>query len=269
MRYVAFDPQKPPPAHLVAAAKAVARELDAAADKAARDAIIDTQSKADKYRAFRDWLFQLSLGKCWFTEADDKASHFEVEHYRPKKVAKDLNGAEREGYWWLAFDWRNLRLAGNIPNRKKGGFFPLKSGCPCATPASRGLSSEEPYLLDPSVARDPQLLDFDEEGKARPSAVAERSEWDKKRVEVSIDRYALLHPQLEDGRKQLWNQMSREVNEYLSCLKDGSPRALGKAEALLSQLIDKCRPNARFSRAARTYLRTLDRDLAQQVLETI
>lgn len=269
MRYVAFDPQKPPPPKLVSAARAAAAELEAAKDKAARDSIIDTKSKADKYRAFREWLGELSGKKCWFTEADDKAAHFEVEHYRPKKVAKDLQGNEREGYWWLTFDWQNLRLSGNIPNRKKGGFFPLKPGCACATADARGLSCEEPYLLDPAVPRDPQLLDFDEEGKARPSALAVRNAWDKERAEVSIDRYGLLHPQLEEGRKQLWNQMSREVFEYLNCLNDGSSRAHGRADQLIVQIIDKCRPTARFSRAARAYLRTLDRDLAQQVMETI
>jgi len=246
----------------------VAAELDAAPDKAARDAILDITSRADRYRAFRDWLFRLSEGKCWFTEADDKGSHMEVEHFRAKKVAKELDGRERDGYWWLAFDWRNFRLACNIPNRRKGGYFPLKPGCYFATAASRAIGGEEPCLLDPAVARDPQLLDFDEEGKARPSSMAAGNSWDRQRAEVSIDRYGLAHPQLEEGRRQLWNAMSREVNDYLNCLHDGSPRALGRAEELLRNIIQKCRPTARFSRAARTFLRTLNADLAQSILET-
>jgi hypothetical protein len=250
----------------VADAQAATTELEGAADKAARDAILD--AKAPAYRAFREWLSGLSDGKCWFTEADDKASHMEVEHYRPKKVARDLDGNEREGYWWLAFEWRNLRLAGNIPNRRKGGYFPLRAGCPCATSDSRALGGEEPYLLDPADPRDPTLLDFDQEGKPRSSSLADRNEWDKARVEISIKRYCLDHPQLEEGRKALWNQLARHVNEYANSLLDGSPRALGRAEEILNQLRAACRSKARFSRAARTYLRMLNAELALGLLET-
>lgn len=266
MRHIPFDPQRPPPADVVTRAADVARELDAAADKAARDAIIDRKSSV--YRDFRDWLFQLGDQKCWFTEADDKASHMEVEHFRPKKIAKSLDGQERDGYWWIAFDWHNFRLCGNIPNRKKGGYFPLRAGCTCATAQQRSLGHEDPYLLDPTNPRDPTLLDFDQSGLPRPSALAERVAWDKERVEVSVTRYSLDHHQLVDARKALWNSLSRDVNEYTRLLVDGSPRAIGQAEEICVRLRLAIRKESRFSRAARTYLRMLDPELAGFLIDT-
>jgi hypothetical protein len=29
----------------------------------------------------------------------------------------------------LAFDWQNFRVCGNVGNRKKGTYFPLRPGC--------------------------------------------------------------------------------------------------------------------------------------------
>jgi hypothetical protein len=75
--------------------------------------------------ALKDWLLALSHGKCWFSDTKDLFSHYEVEHFRPKKIAKDLDGIDRDGYWWLAFDYSNFRICGNVGNRKKGGWFPL------------------------------------------------------------------------------------------------------------------------------------------------
>ena len=50
----------------------------------------------------------------------------DVEHFRPKLEVKELYKEQnREGYWWLAFDYHNFRVCGNVGNRKKGGWFPL------------------------------------------------------------------------------------------------------------------------------------------------
>jgi len=95
----------------------------------------------NKLNMLKDWLLKFSNGKCWFSEAKDTFSHMDVEHFRPKKSAKDLNGVEREGYWWLTFDWHNYRICGNVGNRKKGTFFPLSPGCTPATCNTRQLDS--------------------------------------------------------------------------------------------------------------------------------
>ncbi len=79
----------------------------------------------------KNWLLALSGGKCWFSEVRELYSHYDVEHFRPKKEAKGLDGADRDGYWWLAFDYMNFRVCGYVGNRKKGGWFPLQQGSLC------------------------------------------------------------------------------------------------------------------------------------------
>ena len=71
----------------------------------------------------------------------------DVEHFRPKVEAKDLMAPARDGYWWLAFDYRNFRACGNVGNRKKGGWFPLQTGSLVSTSKNQGEESETPYLL--------------------------------------------------------------------------------------------------------------------------
>jgi len=86
-----------------------------------RNNLID--SKSAHWGKLKLWLKVLSHGKCWFSEVRELYSHYDVEHFRPKKEAKAMDGTVRDGYWWLAFDYTNYRLCGNVGNRKKGGWF--------------------------------------------------------------------------------------------------------------------------------------------------
>lgn len=79
-------------------------------------------------------------------------------------------------YWWLAFDYMNFRACGNVGNRKKGGWFPLKDGSLCSTYSAPCEESETRYLLDPVDDDDVALIAFDEEGKVIPAAKAKLTE---------------------------------------------------------------------------------------------
>lgn len=114
-------------------------------------------------------LLALSRQKCWCSEAKDCFSHWDVEHYRPKKSAKDADGTAHEGYWWLAFAWHNCRICGNAGNRKNGTFFPLRPGC-ARVSAYGDIRYEDAQLLDPIDEDDPGLLSFNLEGRAIPAA---------------------------------------------------------------------------------------------------
>lgn len=59
--------------------------------------------------AIRDRLIALIGEKCWYCETRFVRSPFHVDHYRPKSVV--VGEAERRGYWWLAYDPANYRLA--------------------------------------------------------------------------------------------------------------------------------------------------------------
>ena len=83
-------------AQLVAALAA----LDAEDERNERNALIDANSA--HWGVLKEWLLALSAGKCWFSEVRELYSHYDVEHFRPKKEAKALDASLRDGYWWLA-----------------------------------------------------------------------------------------------------------------------------------------------------------------------
>ena len=220
-----------------------------------RNELID--KKSSHWGKLKPWLLALSHGKCWFSESKDLYSHYDVEHFRPKKVAKNLGpDGERDGYWWLAFEYSNFRICGNVGNCKKGGWFPLKAHSLCSTFGNQCEESETPYLLDPTDPADVALIAFDEEGSAIPAPNA--SEWETERVEVSVERLKLnQHEALTEARRDIWQKVSREIEGYLSakqrCGLGTNPAAteklrthirtlkqMGGAEAPLSSVVIWC-----------------------------
>lgn len=185
--------------------------LDVAGNRPARNKLIDDNSA--HWGALKDWLLALSSGKCWFSEVRELYSHYDVEHYRPKKEAKELDSTERDGYWWLAFDYMNFRVCGNVGNRKKGGWFPLRRGSQCSTYGHQCEDAETPYMLDPIDADDVSLIAFDEEGKVIPLANA--TAWDKERVEETVKRLKLNeHVPLCEERRKIWQCVDGLIGEF-------------------------------------------------------
>ena len=114
MRYIPLHSQTPDAAW-VARADALLDQLRNAPDTKARNVLIKRHSAL--WGELKNWLLSLSGQKCWFSEASDCFNYWDVEHYRPKRVAKD-DTSTADGYWWLAFAWQNLRICGNVGNRQ-------------------------------------------------------------------------------------------------------------------------------------------------------
>jgi uncharacterized protein (TIGR02646 family) len=186
--------------------------LEADGKRKERNELIDDNS--DHWGEVKEWLAAISWGKCWFSETRDVYSHYDVEHFRPKKIAHELNAANhRDGYWWLAFDYMNFRLCGNVGNRKKGVWFPLRHGSLCSTFACRCEESEDTYLLDPVNEDDVNLLGFDEEGRVVPAPGI--SAWEVQRVTETIKCLKLNeHEPLSEARRKVWQQVNRLIAEY-------------------------------------------------------
>ena len=210
MRHIPLHEKMPDPVW-VAKAAGLLVQLQAAPDAAARNVIIDANKTF--WGKLKQWLQTLSHQKCWFSEAKDCFSHWDVEHYRPKKSANDADGTAHDGYWWLAFDWHNFRICGNAGNRKKGTFFPLRAGCQRCIPMG-DLRHEDPQLLDPTDDHDPSLLSFNMVGRAVPAAHI-TNPWERVRVEYSVERYNLDFPPLMDKRKTVWAECWDRIQEYL------------------------------------------------------
>lgn len=211
MRHIDCDPEDLDEQWLEKTASLL-QQLKNSPDKQARDQIIDDNRKV--YRELKGWLLERSHQKCWFSEAKDCFSHWDVEHFRPKKVAKDEDGTEHEGYWWLSFDWSNLRICGNVGNRKKGTFFPLRRNCRRCD-LDDDIRNEIPKLLDPVDEHDPTLLSFDLEGQAIPAANVS-NEWERERVKYSVNRFNLDFPQLTNRRKVYWSECWGQILKYRS-----------------------------------------------------
>ena len=159
-------------------------------------------------------MLSLSDQKCWFSEAKDCFSHWDVEHFRPKKSAKDEDGNEYDGYWWLAFDWQNFRICGNAGNRKKSTYFPLQTEANRVSVPSGDLRQENSLLLDPSDPEDPNLLFFDFTGSAIPAPHV-KNKWDEQRVKQSVQRCNLDFNPLVEKRKMVWNECWQLIEQYL------------------------------------------------------
>jgi hypothetical protein len=225
MRYIPLLESQPPADWLQKAATATV-ELEAEEDAVKRQLLI--KKKAAVWGELKDWLLSLSNQKCWFSEAKDCFQHWDVEHFRPKAKAKNLDKTERDGYWWLAFAWKNLRACGRVGNAKKGTFFPLGSNY-CATSANRDTDDEVPYLLDPVVKSDCALLSFNQIGEAIPAPGADS--WSEKRVKVSVEQYELDFEKLILQRKLIWDTCKTMINEIQNLMQDqaAQPGAAKKA----------------------------------------
>jgi hypothetical protein len=248
VRYIPLLESQPPPVWLEKAAAATA-ELEAEVDPANRLKII--KKKEAVWGELKDWLLSLSDQKCWFSEAKDCFQHWDVEHFRPKAKAKNLDGSEREGYWWLSFAWKNLRACGRVGNVKKGTYFPLGSGY-SATSIHRDTDEEVPLLLDPVVKADCALLSFNQLGEAVPAPGAD--DWSAKRVTTSVAQYELDFDKLALQRKTVWETCTALVHEIQHLMKEQAqqPGAAKKAriEEKIRQLASLARRESVCSSAA-------------------
>lgn len=226
--------------------------LEASGSRDERNALIDKNKP--HWDALKPWLLALSDGKCWFSEVRELYSHYDVEHFRPKKEAKTLGGIERDGYWWLAFDYMNFRLCGNVGNRKKGGWFPLKQGSLCSTYVEPCEESEARYLLDPIDDDDVSLIAFDEEGKVIP--VPGASDWEQERVNVTVQRLKLNeHVPLAEERRKVWQKVDALIEDFFAakakCSMGNNPAAKAKLLEVRSRVREMTKRSAELSAVAR------------------
>jgi hypothetical protein len=244
---------KTPPADWIEKAEAVTQQLNDAASSEERHEIIDKNRKL--WGEIKQWLLEQSHNKCWYTEARNDSSHFEVEHFRPKKWNASQGDPDFEGYWWLAFEWQNYRACGNAPNRKKGAYFPIHEDSQRAANDRRHLIADEICaLLDPLEIADPPLIAFDERGLCKPST--DPKGWEHDRAEISIKRYGLNSlPQLCEGRQKIWNKC-RELIDNLADLhakmqKTPTASYRSSLKEKTNQLRAKTMPDEPFSAVAR------------------
>jgi uncharacterized protein (TIGR02646 family) len=139
------------------------------------------------YKKYMKYLLSLFNGKCAYCESDIASNQpGDVEHFRPKSGVVDdhfkpirvhdekWGDINHPGYYWLAYDWKNLFPACPDCNRYrkhgstkdsgagKGGRFPVQ-GFRAAAPGQE--AREQPLLVNPSETDPDDHFTFTESGK--------------------------------------------------------------------------------------------------------
>ena len=219
-----------------------------------------------RWTAVRDAFEQYSDGKCWYVECRSPGADNDIDHYRPKsRVADDRT---HPGYYWLAFEWRNLRLScqrANRPRRDeeigatggKSDHFPLVNPKRRARAPQDDISLEIPAIVDPTNAADVAMLTFGRSGEVE--LVPERKEEPIAEAKLEASRlYLHLNwPRFRDERVMLYNEIERSVHRG----EDLAPTDFGGMHAVAQAFLDICKdlakrtePHEEYSRAARAYV---------------
>jgi uncharacterized protein (TIGR02646 family) len=247
MIYVRLDPSKIPPDWLEKAQKLKA-QLDAIQDPTERAKFI---KEHDIWGEIKNWLLEMSHGKCWYSEAPDAVSDWHVDHFRPKAW-----------YQWLAFDWQNFRVCGAIPNRTKRDEFPLPENSPRATWESRDCSCECCLLLDPTNPNDADLIAFDESCLPRPI----NPDWPfaKDRVQLTTELLSLDSPRLVEARKKRWRDCRKWIDQLRTILPMPSekidPTRREQIETFARHIREMTLPSEPFSAVARACVKAANMD---------
>ncbi len=228
MRYIPLK-ENPPPQEWRDKAEKITKQLKKLPPEERKNFI---EKHSNIWRELKDFLAELSHGKCWYSESREVYSYYHVDHFRPKSE-----------YWWLAFDWKNYRLAGQVGNiNKRDKFKVLRHK---ANNPDDPIEDEVYYLLDPTDENDPLLLFFDETGKAVPS---ENNGFSKERAEYTIEVLKLNYEPLKEARRSVWLKCRELINEIKE-LSQNTETATNKAmiKEKIRQLKELLKPEQEFT----------------------
>lgn len=240
------------------------RAAEAVAAEQPENRAAKVNSRSDVWGALKDTLRKASHSKCWYCESIDIRSDNAVDHFRPKNAVAECPG--HEGYWWLAFNWDNYRFCCTYCNSHhaagmgggKATHFPLRDEAQRAKTPTDDVEAEEPILLDPTVAADPGMLWFDEDGMSVPHPLCGGpGNYPYYRADVSIKFYHLNHADVRDQRKALCNEIRTHVEQadrYFKRYTNGDGTARIAFQDAIKNLKETLSADAPYSSTARSML---------------
>lgn len=292
MRYIPADRLRVPEALLArileakSEIEALAGQLNEAHEEAIPEILKQLRNainaRSELWTELKDRLATLSWQKCWYCESRENRSDMAVDHFRPKNRVYECKS--HKGYWWLAFNTSNYRFACGLCNSPhvneeedatlgKGTHFPLIDEATRVYESVGVLAGESVCLLDPTVAMDPGLLAFSEDGRALPSYSPESSPLFHKRAETSIAIYNLNDVKVREERTVIALEVQRQVqraDKYLTEASKGDEPALEHFKEASRLLMGMMGPQAEFSSAARAVLSGYrDKEWVAAVLRTV
>lgn len=216
MRPVRIPPGSMPPQDWLDEAEALTEQLKRAPDDKTRIALVFANRKLWRDPRLLNWLTEIHHRKCWYSEAKESVSSYHVDHFRPKGRAAQTNKSVRPGYWWLTFDWKNYRLAGQLLNVKKRDLFPVQLPGVAQATEPVSLQAEGPLLLDP-LTNDAWFVSFEriDDGDCLAMASPGLTKPREDRVALTIEVLGLNRlPLLNKNRADTWDRCLERIKEY-------------------------------------------------------
>ena len=193
----------------------------------------------------KDALLSAQHKKCCYCESKFRAnSPGAVEHFRPKRAAKQESGAAKHypGYFWLAYRWENLLVSCEVCNTSfKGSLFPILDE------QTRARSHHDPLEAETGVFVDPTTEDPAHHVRFRRAEVEHVTERGLK----TIRGLGLRRSELEDARAELLEPLEALIF-VIEELNGKVPAS--KVERARIVLNRSRRPQAEFSAMMRDYL---------------
>ncbi|MFB0516759.1 MAG: hypothetical protein ACETWG_09185 [Candidatus Neomarinimicrobiota bacterium] len=170
-------------------------------------------------------------GKCIFCEQKIYADqHVDIEHFRPKgaifgldgkQIKLTINGHEQNhpGYYWLAYEWRNLLPSCTLCNRSgtdpvsyrptgKRNYFPVKD-FRATRPGEE--TREEPLLINPMFEDPSNHIDIYESGQLKQLSPE---------GDMSIKLLGLNDRDLPIFRKEMYDSVLDKLRLYVMDLAE-------------------------------------------------
>jgi hypothetical protein len=179
--------------------------------------------------------------KCWYSEVPLEGDDPNVDHFRPKGRVREVddnfqNTAQvSTGYWWLAFELRNFRLACTHSNQRrvddtteggKSDYLPV-IGPRAVEGTDWDLIEENIIPLDPCSASDLHLLWFSSNGEPGVSEWRNKktTDADKKRVKATIWLYHLNKADIQAKRRKHVDKMHLDLRTANTHYKLWNPQS--------------------------------------------
>lgn len=168
------------------------------------------------WRLANPWLCSLSGNKCWYCEVKTHRFPYDVDHFRPKLdiTVSRIKLPTPNGYYWLAYDWENFRLACNRCNRPqkdgsilygKANEFELEDELTRCLSITGIIKNEKPKLLDPCCEADTKLLAHHINGEVQP--LSPIGTWDYLRAKYTIDTLGLNNFGVPEEKRKRWGDL--------------------------------------------------------------
>ncbi len=250
------------------------QQVEALMRKAKSKAITN---KSEIWRTFAESVKSLSHDKCWYCESLEDRSHMPVDHYRPKGGVTEC--PEHEGYWWLAFDWKNYRYCCTFCNSQTSGddttggkqnHFPILNPPNWIKEEDGDLGVEQPALIDPFDFDSPPLITFHENGFPR-EVNQDKNSKDYKKANISIGIYHLHHSKSVKSRKRIAikiRNLVTEIDELRAASLGGAGNDVQR-KARLKDLAKLISEDAPYRTAARLYLKGNAKDNNQHWIQDL